>query len=301
MAWRSSHFFFYFFFFANPSLRKVSLPPSHSLPAAPEMPCAWSERCRCPECRGGRGSVSGTGGSRIVRTDAPCSGPALLLSHGVHDGRPREPEPHPSRSWRKRFWPRGRGGAVPPRAPNGLMSVRDGCERRRKPGSGAGRGLGPASLPAGVGRTGAASAESGAPASHGWGVPTLGGRGLASCWKVWGARRGSSSQSSHHRCRLLLHLTKFLCPWGVLGGLPRFFPELLPLAAPLERTLLCCRAARCGLVALPAVHPGALPPKKVDWGGCSPCPAGGTPWAPCPALCWGHRSFRGRSDIPEGS
>lgn len=61
--------------------------------------------------------------------------------------------------------------------------------------------------------------------------------------------------------------------WAVGSGSPWFegLPELLPLAAPLERVLLCCRAPRVGLVALPAVHPGALTPQG-DLGGLLPLP-----------------------------
>lgn len=155
-----------YYFFLNPRLPKVSLPPSQLLPAALEMPWGWLM------CRGQRGAGALAKAGEIWRRELGAAGQAfapmllargrtLLLSRGMHDGRQRELEPCPSRSLEKGVLASGARGALLPWAPNGLMSVCDGC---RKPGSGAGRGLGPgraaASLPGSVGRTGAASAES---------------------------------------------------------------------------------------------------------------------------------------------
>ncbi|KAM6232280.1 uncharacterized protein M6G45_014917 [Spheniscus humboldti] len=60
-------------------------------------------------------------------------------------------------------------------------------------------------------------------------------------------------------------------------------PELLPPAVPLERALLCCRAPRFGLVALPVTRLGTLPPER--WSGGAGPPV------------WPHKGCRGLCPI----
>ncbi|KAM7080865.1 LOW QUALITY PROTEIN: uncharacterized protein J5F26_015349 [Ciconia maguari] len=100
-------------------------------------------------------------------------------------------------------------------------------------------------------------------------------------WCFWGCWQQRSRTTGSVRPSVRMRRGWVPPPgWAVGSGSLWFegLPGLLLPAAPLERALLCCRAPRFGLVALPAAHPGLCSPK----GG-----LGGPPPA------WPHEGCRG--------